>query len=205
MILSIGRYIDKKGFLDLIAACEKLGDRQYECLIVGQGPMEEELRAAATGNARIRITGPKPEAEIIDLMARASVFALPCVDGDDGGKDNLPTVIMEAMAAAVPVVSTSIAGVPEMVQDGATGYLVAPHTPEALSKRLGDLLDDPSGAKDMGLAGRRLCEEKFSTERTTGQLRAILARHGAFESWSGGWLSRLAGRLRSNPPSRRPG
>jgi colanic acid/amylovoran biosynthesis glycosyltransferase len=191
LILSVGRYIEKKGFADLIAACRLIEKLDFECLIVGQGPLEESLRAACGGDTRIQITGPKSETEIIELMARASIFALPCVDGDDGGKDNLPTVIMEAMAAAVPVISTPIAGVPEMVEDGVTGFLVPPHDPTALEKRLRELLENPAKATEMGSAGRKLCLEKFATERTTEQLREVLAKAGAFEARKSGLFSRL--------------
>jgi colanic acid/amylovoran biosynthesis glycosyltransferase len=125
------------------------------------------------------------------MMARASVFALPCVDEEGGGKDNLPTVITEAMAAAVPVISTSVAGVPEMVEDGITGWLVPQHDPSALARRLCDILDDSAAAVKMGAAGRLVCETKFATKRTTEQLRGILADHDAFKPATGGWLSRM--------------
>ncbi len=190
LILSVGRYIEKKGFADLVAACRGI-EKDFECHIVGQGPLEAGLRAACAGDARIRIAGPKSEMEIIDLMARASVFALPCVDESSGGKDNLPTVIMEAMAAAVPVISTPIAGVPEMVEHGVTGLLVPPREPERLRDALGDLLSDPAAATAMGAAGHRVCLEKFATERTTEQLRTLLAEYRAFEPPQDGWLVRF--------------
>jgi glycosyltransferase involved in cell wall biosynthesis len=194
LILAVGRYIEKKGFADLIAACRKLGNRPFECLIVGQGPLEDSLRVAASGDPRIQITGPKSEVEIIELMGRASIFALPCVDETRGGKDNLPTVIMEAMAASVPVISTPVAGVPEMVEDGNTGYLVVPHDISSLATRLAELLDNPERATELGVKGRRLCEERFATERTTEQLRGVLSRCGAFEPRGQNWINRLLGR-----------
>lgn len=194
LILAVGRYIEKKGFDDLIEACGRLGGRAFECMIVGQGPLEGSLRQAAAGDSRIHITGPKSEEEIIELMGRASVFALPCVDEAGGGKDNLPTVIMEAMAASVPVVSTPVAGVPEMVVDGSTGFLVPPHDVAGLADRLGELIEDPAKAREMGARGRSLCEEKFATERTTKHLREVLSRCGAFERRAGNWMSRMFGR-----------
>jgi glycosyltransferase involved in cell wall biosynthesis len=191
LILAVGRYIEKKGFPDLIAACRQLGERAFECQIVGDGPLEEELRTAAAGDPRIQITGPKCETEIADLLARASVFALPCIDEAAGGKDNLPTVIMEAMAAAVPVVSTRVAGVPEMIEDGRTGFLIAQHDVAMLNAKLAELLDQPALAREMGAAGRILCEQKFATERTTAELKRVLTECGAFEPKTQGWLSRI--------------
>jgi len=200
LIVAIGRYIEKKGFGDLIAACRKLGDRNFDCVIVGEGPLEQSLRDAAAGDSRIQIAGPKCEAGIIELLARATVLVLPCVDETGGGKDNLPTVIMEAMAAGLPVISTPVAGVPEMVADGETGYLVPPRDPESLAGRLTELLDHPERALEMGRAGRRVCEEKFATERTTAQLREILSQYRAFEPVEvlppapSGWAQRLFGK-----------
>ena len=191
LILAVGRYIEKKGFADLITACRKLDGRAFECVIVGEGALEGQLRALAAGDSRIAITGPKSEEEIVGLMARASVFALPCVEEGDGAKDNLPTVIMEAMAAAVPVISTPIAGVPEMVTDGVTGWLVPPRDPAALAARLAECLENPARAHEMGAAGRRACEEKFATARTTAELRGLLERHGAFRLRKKGWLDAL--------------
>ncbi|MDD5198348.1 MAG: glycosyltransferase family 4 protein [Terrimicrobiaceae bacterium] len=193
LIVSVGRYIEKKGFVDLIAACRRLGDRPFECRIVGQGPLEEELRAAAAGDSRIQIVGPKSEEEIAGLLARATVFALPCVNESGGGKDNLPTVIAEAMAAANPVISTPVAGIPEMVADGGTGYLVGEHDVERLAARLGELLDDPARARAMGEAGRMRCVSLFSAERTTAELRATLSKCGAFQPRRRGWLDRVLG------------
>lgn len=190
LILAVGRYIEKKGFADLVAACRQLGDRAFECRIVGQGPLEAELRAAAAGDPRIDISGPKSEREIAELLARTTVFALPCVDEVGGGKDNLPTVIMEAMAASVPVVSTPVAGVPEMVLDGVTGRLVPPNDPTALASALGEVLDDAAAARAMGQAGRRRCEERFATARVAVELRDVLAAEGAFTARKKSWWRR---------------
>ena len=80
-------------------------------------------------------------AEVAALLQTARVFALACVEQADGGMDNLPTVIAEAMAAGLPVVSTALAGVPEMVAHGQTGLLVPPRSPEKLADALGEFPD----------------------------------------------------------------
>ena len=90
----------------------------FDCKIVGEGPLETDLAAAidrADLRGRVELTGPKPMAAVKAMLQGARVFALPCVEEADGGMDNLPTVIAEAMAACLPVVSTTLAGVPEMV------------------------------------------------------------------------------------------
>jgi glycosyltransferase involved in cell wall biosynthesis len=173
LILSVGRYIEKKGFEVLIDACAQLGRRDWECQIVGQGPLHRALeeRIAAHGLAdRITVTGPRSESEIRALLARSRVFALPCVTSADGGMDNLPTVIMEAMAAAVPVVSTPLAAIPEMVREGETGFLVPERDPAALAARLAEFLDDRSLALRCGRAGLARCRELFALEETSAHL-----------------------------------
>lgn len=193
-IVGVGRYIPKKGFTDLINACGRLGELEFACRIIGDGEQESELRSQAARvdqRGRISVTGPMPETAIVSELARASVFALPCVDSADGGKDNLPTVIMEAMAAGLPVVSTRLAGIPEMVVDGLTGFLVEPGNVDALADRLRELLSNPALARRMGEAGATRCRNVFATERTTEQLHGILKDCGAFDHRESGFLSRI--------------
>jgi len=194
VVISVGRYIEKKGFSDLISACARLKDLSFVCQIVGRGPLEEELRnqAAAMGVAdRVQITGPRSESEIIELLSRATLFVLPCVKSCDGGSDNLPTVIMEAMAMALPVISTPIAGVPEMVIDGQTGFLIPEHDPGALAHSMREILSTPSRAEQFGKAGRALAEDRFDIARTVQTLREVLERYDAFRPRSRSILSSL--------------
>jgi len=180
MITSVGRYIEKKGFEDLITACSLLRGRDFRCQIIGYGPLEEELnrRIAHLGlSDRVVLTGPKPEEEVEQALRTSSVFALPCVQASDGGMDNLPTVIMEAMAVGLPVVSTRVAGVPEMVEQGVTGLLVPERSPEALAEAIGKLLDDQALAARMGGAGREYARGRFSLEVTTQRLRDLFVEH----------------------------
>lgn len=185
LLLSVGRLIEKKGFDDLIRACAVLdqtpGFGDFRCVIVGEGPLEEELRALAESLGvahRVTLAGPKSQAEIVALLERTAVFALPCVTERDGGKDNLPTVLMEAMAARVACASTVLAGVPEMVVDGETGRLVPERQPEAFAGILRELLADPTRAQAMGAAGEQRAVELFAKEKTARQLFRLLAGRG---------------------------
>jgi colanic acid/amylovoran biosynthesis glycosyltransferase len=177
-IISIGRLIEKKGFSDLISACALLRSRgkTFHCSLIGEGPLEEALRAqiaSADLNNCVALTGPQALAEIAARLAHATVFALPCTHEADGGMDNLPTVIMEAMAAGLPVISTPLAGVPEMVEDGGNGELVPERDPAALAAAIERLLDDPERARRLGDRGRQIAREKFSIEASAQQLREI--------------------------------
>jgi glycosyltransferase involved in cell wall biosynthesis len=178
IIVSIGRLIEKKGFNDLIEACGLLRahGRAFECRIIGEGPLEESLRlqiAAADLGTLVRLIGPQSQTEIAAHLAGATIFALPCTREADGGMDNLPTVIMEAMAAGVPVISTPLAGIPEMVEPGVTGELVPERDPAALAAGIEQQLDDPERMRRLGVRGREIAREKFSIEENVRQLRQV--------------------------------
>jgi glycosyltransferase involved in cell wall biosynthesis len=183
LILSVGRLIEKKGFSDLIGAAEILRrDRSgFRCEIIGEGPLEPALRkqiGVAGLEDRVHLLGPKTQAEIAQRLAAATVFVLPCRPAADGDMDNLPTVIMEAMAAGLPVISTMLAGIPEMVQPGVTGELVPPRNPAALAQMIERVLSDSELARDYGQRGRELAAERFSIEKNVTLLAKILGGDG---------------------------
>ena len=178
LILSVGRLIEKKGFADLINACARLqaSGVEFRCEITGEGPLEASLReqiAAAGLGDLVALTGPLAQPELRGRYAAATLFALACKPTADGDMDNLPTVIMEAMAAGLPVVSTKLAGIPEMVQPGTTGELVDPGDVAALADALKTLISNPSASR-MGECGRELAERRFSIATTVAELRRIL-------------------------------
>ncbi|MGI8438450.1 MAG: glycosyltransferase [Chthoniobacterales bacterium] len=181
LLLAVGRLIEKKGFADLVSACAMLRDRgrAFHCEIAGEGPLQPAL-AAQIENANlqsvVRLSGPLSQTEVAARMTAARVFALPSVIDAEGGMDNLPTVIMEAMASGLPVVSTTLAGIPEMVEHRVTGELIPPRDPTALADALERLLCAPEEARRWGENGRAAAAQKFSLERNVGALRAILAR-----------------------------
>ena len=184
-ILSVGRLIEKKGYDDLITACGLLRDQglKFRCRIVGEGPLETELKAqiATLGLGRhVELTGPLPMSEITRLLAEETqVFALACKTEHDGGKDNLPTVLMEAMAASVPCVSTKLAGVPEMVVGGVTGLLSEEQQPAAFAQHLATLLQDAALCERMGKAGLDHARQNFAKEITSKCLLRAFAAHSS--------------------------
>jgi glycosyltransferase involved in cell wall biosynthesis len=184
-ILSVGRLIEKKGYDDLIAACVILRDRglSFRCRIVGEGPLEENLKFQISNlklDSNVQLTGPLPMNEIIRLLAEETqVFALACKTEHDGGKDNLPTVLMEAMAASLPCVSTRLAGVPEMVVDGMTGLLCEERQPAAFAEHLAKLLLNNDLCVKMGAAGLEHAKRHFAKEVTSQCLLRAFARHSS--------------------------
>ncbi|MEA3212939.1 MAG: hypothetical protein QOE70_5996 [Chthoniobacter sp.] len=185
-IVSVGRYVEKKGFGDLIEACRLLRGhgREFECVLVGGGPLEAALRAQIeqAGLADcVQLAGPRSQSEVRRLLAASQVFALACVPDSEGGSDNLPTVIVEAMACGLPVVSTRVAGVPEMITDGEEGLLTAPRDPPAFAAALEKLLRDPALADTCGARARATAVDKFSIEHTTGALKRLLVKHAGVQ------------------------
>jgi glycosyltransferase involved in cell wall biosynthesis len=178
-ILSVGRYVEKKGFSDLIEACRLLRARRVDfiCDIVGGGPLETELERQIIESdleGHVGLLGPRSQAEVRRLLAAAQVFVLACVPEKDGGSDNLPTVVMEAMFARAPVICTPVAGVPEMIEPGVEGILVAPGDPPALAQAIGEMLSDRVVAERLSQKARAAAEAKFAVDRTTSVLKHLL-------------------------------
>ena len=176
LILSIGRLISKKGFDVVIDACALLRQRGYgfRCEIIGEGPLVGELQARIDRQELrelVQLAGPQTQSEIAACLSKATVLALPCRVDPDGAMDNLPTVVMEAMASAVPVVSTNIGGISEMVRGGETGLLVAQNDPAATADALGRLITDIELAESFGRKGRERAEEIFSIDKNVRALR----------------------------------
>lgn len=167
-IFSVGRLIEFKGFGDLIEACGELRLQEIpvRCEIAGEGPLRAELEALIEERELgdcVRLLGLLPQAEIRERLEACDVFALACRVDARGACDVLPTVITEAMAAGRPVVSTTVAGVPELVVDGQTGFLAAPGDVPAIADALA-LLADRALRERMGQAGR----ERFLAQFTAG-------------------------------------
>ena len=177
-IVSIGRLIEKKGFADLISACRLLKPRgrEFVCEIIGEGPLEPALKAQIARDGLescVKLVGPQTQSQIALRLSHATIFALPCTREEGGGMDNLPTVIMEAMAAGLPVISTPLAGVPEMVEHEFNGLLVPEHEPGAVAAAIEYLIANPVEARRFGDRGREIAREKFSIETSGHALRAL--------------------------------
>jgi colanic acid/amylovoran biosynthesis glycosyltransferase len=178
LVLAVGRLVEKKGFTDLVRACAVLraAGAQFRCVIVGKGPLEDALRALIHDlglETWVTLAGPMPREALLDLYPRASVVIAPCVVAADGNRDGLPTVLIEAMALGVPVVSTPVTGIPELVEDGRTGRLVAERDPEALARAIHELLDDPARARALAKAARARIERDFDLRVNVARLRTL--------------------------------
>jgi glycosyltransferase involved in cell wall biosynthesis len=178
VVVAVGRFVEKKGFADLIDACALLAERGrlFRCRLIGTGTLKEEFRAHIRRlglESRIDMIGARPQREVIHEIQNAAVLAAPCIVGQDGDRDGLPNVIQEALALGTPVVSTAVTGIPEVIQDGHTGLLVPQHDPRALATAIDRLLMDPALRLKLASEGRRLIEAEFDIRRNTKHRRTI--------------------------------
>ncbi len=183
MLLSVAQLWERKGLEDLVRACRVLADRGIatSCRIVGEGPLRgrlEQLIAELELGDRVILTGALRHPEVVALLGRARAFVLPCVVAPDGDRDGIPNVILEAMASGLPVISTPVSGIPEVVRDGETGFLVPEHDPVAVADAAARLLADPDLATRLGAAGRAFVREEFDLHRNVERLLSRFASLG---------------------------
>src|SRR5256714_226325 len=170
-ILSVGRLVAFKGFEYLIEACEQLRQRsiQFHCEIIGDGPLHEKLQHQIDElrlGERITLAGALPQDCVLEKLRACDIFALASTTDDNGASDIFPTVILEAMASSRPVVSTTLAGIPESVVDKETGLLVPAGESGLFADALETLCRDPELPTRYGAAGRLRVEKHFQVETT---------------------------------------
>ena len=180
-IVSVGRLVAFKGFGELIDACAELARHRIDffCDIIGDGRLRETLQEKVKQldlSSRVNLLGSLSQAAVLDKLQAADIFALASTTDTQGATDVFPTVILEAMASARAVVSTRLAGIPELVVDGQTGMLAPPGDSTALADALEQLLRDPELRLRFGHAGRARIEQHFRIEQTVAPLMQMLER-----------------------------
>ncbi|HET6384441.1 MAG TPA: glycosyltransferase family 4 protein [Armatimonadota bacterium] len=176
-LLFIGRLVPKKGIDALIRACARLRDRgvAFECEILGDGPdrtaLENLIRNLALED-RVFMRGACDEVGALAAYRRAALFVLPCRVAADGDQDGLPNVLVEALACGVPVVTTPVGAITELISHGETGRLVPPDDPESLADEIGRLLNRPEERRSLARVGRDRVERQFN--RSADPLMKIL-------------------------------
>jgi len=179
LLLSVGRLVAKKGMADLIDVCDDLRARhvRFQCIIVGDGPLRSELIARVnklTLADQVTLLGALAPDRLIELYHAAAVFVLAPAIVEDGDRDGIPNVLVEAMAARVPVVSTAVSGIPELIENTRTGLLVGPHDRGALADAIVETLGDRIAAQKRADEARRFVRERFDVWRNTRILAALL-------------------------------
>lgn len=182
--IHLGRLVPKKSPVELVeafsvAAREVGPDIELSLTFVGDGPLKADVlrRAADLGVAdRVHLTGALPRAEALKRLARSHIYAQHSVTDPDGDQEGQPVSLVEAAAMGLPIVSTYHSGIPGIVLDGRTGYLVAEHDVVAMGRRIAALARDPAMRAEFGAAARRHIEQDFSLDRETTKLIVLLRR-----------------------------
>lgn len=175
-LLSVGRFIPKKGFDVLLRALARLR-AQAVLTVVGYGPEERALRALARAlgvESRVRWAGPLDQIAVRARYRESDLFVLAPRVARDGDRDGLPNVVLEALSQGLPVVATRVSAVPEVVEDGVNGLLVPAEDPAALAAALAGLIADPAARRRIGAAGIRRVAQGWDVETGITHLLGLL-------------------------------
>ncbi|CAG7856442.1 colanic acid/amylovoran biosynthesis glycosyltransferase [biofilm metagenome] len=179
VVLSVGRLVEKKGFDYLIKACALLKEKghRFRCQIVGGGDEYTTVLTSLINELGLQDTvvlhGAVTQEELRDIYQQATLFALPCLVVGNGDRDGIPNVLVEAMSMQVPVISTDISGIPELIDNNINGLLVPEKNAEAMADAIEKLLVNPALRQQLSEAGRaRVCKD-FDSQLTTLDLKEL--------------------------------
>lgn len=170
LILSVGQLKMRKGFLQLVEVCKTLRDRGYEvdCEIIGEGPLRgalEEKIAEYHLEEAVILHGALPHETVLEKYRSATLFVMPCIQTEEGDVDGIPNVLLEAMAMRIPVISTRVSAIPELIVDQKNGILVNPDDHEQLFGAITNLLESPGKRGELGVGGRKTVVSEFDIEK----------------------------------------
>ena len=167
-ILSVGRPVPKKGYSDLLTALSRLPPAlHWQFVHIGRGELSAPLQEQARGlelAKRIAWLGPQAQTDVLAWLRRADIFVLASCVGDDGDRDGLPNVLLEAQSQRLACVATDISGIPELIIDRKTGLLAPQRDPDALALAIAGLISDPAARKRLGSAGARRVRKEFAAD-----------------------------------------
>jgi glycosyltransferase involved in cell wall biosynthesis len=178
IILSVGRLVEKKGFLDLLRALlivKGQGER-FQCVIYGDGPLRQQLEAWIQEHGMaddVRLMGDITQQELVSIYQTADLFILTPVQTEDGDRDGIPNVLLEAMAVGLPVITTEVAGIPELVRNDQNGLLYPSHAVEGISSGILELLRNPDKRRQLGEAASKTVREEFDVVQAARRLKAL--------------------------------
>lgn len=181
LILSVARLVEKKGLPYLLQACRRLQDQGYDfdCRIIGEGPLrpilERQIRDLALTN-RVELWGSEKHERVIEMYQQATLMVLPCVIAKDGDRDGIPNALVESLYMGVPVVSTVISGVPELISSENNGLLVPERDSISLAQAMARLLDDPDLRERLATAGWQTVLAKFDMAANTRHLLQLFLK-----------------------------
>lgn len=177
-LLAVGRLVPKKGFPVLLAACRLLAAAglDFRLTLAGDGPERGKIRKLIDQPelaGRVNLPGWVPHRSMVQLLAQTDLLVMPSLIAPSGDRDGIPNVILESLLSEVPVVASAVAGIPEVIRDGGTGWLVAPGQPAALAQAVLAALADPGEAKRRAAHGHALVTREFNSERNYTRLKQL--------------------------------
>jgi glycosyltransferase involved in cell wall biosynthesis len=178
LILSVGRLVEKKGFQDLLQALLIVKGRgaHFHCDIYGDGPLCHELEEWIEEHgmaAEVVLNGERTQQELISIYQNATLFVLTPVQTEDGDRDGIPNVLLEAMAVGLPVITTAVAGISELVENKQDGLLYQPHDVEGISAGIIELLSSENERRQLGSAAAKKIVEQFDIAQAAHQLKGL--------------------------------
>lgn len=180
LILSVGRLVEKKGFHDLLQALllVKKNGMNFRCEIYGDGPLRPQLTEWIEQHgmtAEVVLMGDRTQQELISVYKNASLFVLTPVQMEDGDRDGIPNVLVEAMAVGLPVVTTLVSGIPELVDHNQNGLLYPSHDVEGISEGITELLRNVEKRRQLGSAASKKIQAQFDITQAARQLRTLFS------------------------------
>jgi colanic acid/amylovoran biosynthesis glycosyltransferase len=177
-VLTVGRLVEKKGLIYAIKAVSLLINKGHKIMyiIAGNGPLKSELNNLIMQLGmigKIKLIDSVEQSEVKAIMTDFDIFLLPSVTGSDGDQEGIPVVLMEAMSTGMPVISTYHSGIPEIVEDGKSGFLVPERDVNALAGRLEYLIKHPELWSEMGRVGHEFVEKHYDIKKLNKQLVQI--------------------------------
>lgn len=178
-IVCVGALEEKKGQTYLVEACRLLKQRglDFVCHLIGEGQnrasLEQQILQSGLSGV-VRLEGGRPRDEVVRMLGEADVVALPSIVTKSGKMEGIPVALMEPLAREVPVISTRISGIPELVEEGETGLLVPPQDAVALADALERIAHDPELGRRMGKAGRIKVLQEFDLSDSTAKLAKLM-------------------------------
>jgi colanic acid/amylovoran biosynthesis glycosyltransferase len=180
-VVTIARLVEKKGIeygIRAVAQVLRTG-AHVQYTILGNGPLHQHLQdlirsLRLTGN--VHLLGARNQRDVYHLLADSHILLCPSVAGEDGDQEGIPVVLMEAMGCGLPVLATRHSGIPELVEDGISGFLTPERDVGALAERLAYLVDHRDTWSTMGQAGRARIEADYDVERLNDRLVRLYER-----------------------------
>lgn len=175
LVLSVAQLWERKGLRYLVEACGVLRDRgtDVRCEIVGEGPQRDELQALIDRlevGDRVVLAGAVPFPDVVERYRRSGIFVLPCIVTEEGDRDGIPNVILEAMASGLPVISTPVSGIPEVIRHEDTGLSVPERDAGAIADAVERLIADPGLGIALADRAGELVRAEFDLDRNVDRL-----------------------------------